>query len=583
MGRHRNRRATLLIRQVAVAAAVLTLVGGILIGYQLTESGCAQTVRLTVGAAPELTSALRSAATSWERSSAARVDRRCVTVTVTAADSSDIAAAIAGREHQSLAGLGKASGSTTVPDVWVPDSSVWLQRLRAVASASVPAEAPSIARSPVVLAAPEPVATALGWPDAKLSWADLLAKVRTDTTLHLGIVDPGRDAASLASLVTLTGAGSTAGAGGSAATASNDQRAAVVAALRALASGRSVIRDDLLRRFPTGSDPVSLASALSVAPLPEHAILAYNAKKPPVRVVGVSISPNPPALDYPYAVLPEIAPQKADAAADLRTALAGFGFRDQLASAGLRASDGTVGAGFSSQAVLAIDQGTVAPVPDAATADQVLATWSAITAPARMLAILDISGSMLEPVPTAGNASRMAVTVEAARRGLALFDEGWAVGLWTFSTQLDGDRDYRPLVPIGPLSVQRDTLNQTLASLAPKPTGDTALYDTVLAGYRAVQEGWDPGRVNSVVLLTDGENDDTNGLSIDQLLDALKTAMDPKKPIQVILIGIGTSTSEASMRRITDVTGGGVFIAQDPANIGQIFLQAIALRATKPG
>jgi hypothetical protein len=59
--------------------------------------------------------------------------------------------------------------------------------------------------------------------------------------------------------------------------------------------------------------------------------------------------------------------------------------------------------------------------------------------------------------------------------------------------------------------------------------------------------------------------------------------MDPKKPIQVILIGIGTSTSEASMRRITDVTGGGVFIAEDPANIGQIFLQAIALRATKTG
>jgi Ca-activated chloride channel family protein len=213
----------------------------------------------------------------------------------------------------------------------------------------------------------------------------------------------------------------------------------------------------------------------------------------------------------------------------------------------------------------------------------VLATWSAITAPSRMLAILDISGSMLEPVPTAGNVTRMAVTVEAARRGLALFDEGWAVGLWTFSTQLDADRDYRQLVPIGPLSAQRDTLNQTLAGVVPKPNGDTALYDTILAGYRAVQDGWDPGRVNSVVLLTDGENDDANGLSIDQLLDGLKAAMDPKKPIQVILIGIGTSTSESSMRRITDVTGGGVFIAEDPANIGQIFLQAIALRATSTG
>jgi Ca-activated chloride channel family protein len=33
------------------------------------------------------------------------------------------------------------------------------------------------------------------------------------------------------------------------------------------------------------------------------------------------------------------------------------------------------------------------------------------------------------------------------------------------------------------------------------------------------------------------------------------------------------------MKQITDAIGGGTFVAQDPAKIGDIFLQAIALRS----
>ena len=64
------------------------------------------------------------------------------------------------------------------------------------------------------------------------------------------------------------------------------------------------------------------------------------------------------------------------------------------------------------------------------------------------------------------------------------------------------------------------------------------------------------------------------------LLDSgeLQKAMDPKRPIQVIALGIGTDVSKAELQKITSVTGGGVFITNDPANIADIFLQAIALR-----
>src|SRR5262245_8776754 len=104
-----------------------------------------------------------------------------------------------------------------------------------------------------------------------------------------------------------------------------------------------------------------------------------------------------------------------------------------------------------------------------------------------MLAVIDVSGSMLEKVPTAGGINREQVTLEAARQGLGLFDDSWAVGLWTFSTLMDGSKDYLQLCPIEPLSVQRTKLLQSLGGIKPKPNGDTALYDTMLAAYQAVQ------------------------------------------------------------------------------------------------
>ncbi|HCT77129.1 MAG TPA: VWA domain-containing protein, partial [Micromonosporaceae bacterium] len=217
-----------------------------------------------------------------------------------------------------------------------------------------------------------------------------------------------------------------------------------------------------------------------------------------------------------------------------------------------------------------------------AAVERALSTWIAVTLPARMLAVIDVSGSMLERVATAGNVTRAQVTLEAARRGLGLFDDSWAVGLWIFSTELDGAKDYLQLAPIEPLSVQRPQLLAALGAVQPKPQGDTGLYDSLLAAYQAVQKDWDPGRVNSVVMMTDGDNDDANGIAHADLLAKLKEVADPKKPVQVVIIGIGPTVNPGPLEQITKVTGGGVFVAEDPAKIGEIFLKAISLRSATP-
>ena len=209
-----------------------------------------------------------------------------------------------------------------------------------------------------------------------------------------------------------------------------------------------------------------------------------------------------------------------------------------------------------------------------------LGSWAAITQPGRVLAVFDISGSMLKPVPTAGNLTRAEVTKRAAAQGLQLFDDRWAIGVWFFATDLVGKQAWQPKVPISPLSAARTQLTQALEEMKPKKTGDTGLYDTALAAYKNVQDGWQAGRVNSVILFTDGVNENDGGLELNDLVAALKKARNADKPVRVVIIGIGPEVDRNELKAISDASGSasGVFIAEDPAKINQIFLQAIATR-----
>jgi Ca-activated chloride channel family protein len=562
--------------------ALVVVVGGAWAGYrQLSEPNCSGDVRLAVAAAPEIAPAVRAAAEEWTGDGAA-AEGTCVSVQVEAAAPVEVAAAIASRQGATLTGVGPANGATQVPDVWVPDASTWLLRLQKAAPGLVPQQAPSVARSSVVVAVPEPIAKQLGWPDKKVTYADLLQAIQKNTQMHPGIVEPARDASGLSGLLALSAAANAAGA---------TARETTVAVLKGLAVGNSTVAQDLLNKFPTSNDPTALATAkVSAAPLSEQALISYNRGQPPVRLAALYLAPEPPPLDYPYVALPGLDSVHTAAADGLRKALSGGSFRDQLATQGLRGADGVAGSGFSAPRGAPVDVtpspgqsgqtgGSAAGGLDTTAVDRALRTWTTMTQPARMLAVIDVSGSMKTPVPTAGNKTRLQVTVEAALRGLALFDDSWALGTWEFSTNLIGNQDWRELMPIGPLSAQRTQAQQVLTQL--RPRADTGLYDTMLAAYKRVLDGYDPGRVNSIVMMTDGENDDpSGGLSLNALLTQLKKLVDPNKPIRVIMIGIGNAVSEAAMKAITNAAGGssGVYLAPDPAKISEIFLQAIASR-----
>ncbi len=575
-------RSKLHLAAAAATATVLVVTTGVWFGYrELIQPSCSGEIRLAVAVASELAPAVDAAASQWTKDGAA-VGGTCIRVDVSASDPVDVAAVVAAKHGAILAGVGQASGIAVTPDVWVPDSSMWLLRLKKEATAFAPTNGASIARSPVVVAMPEPVAVRLGWPKAKFTWTDLLKQVNSSKPLRTGIVEPTRDAAGLSGLLSLTTAASAAG---------GDAQRNTVGALRALATGRSSLRNDLLARFPTAKDPTSIASGLGAAALSEEDVIAYNSKEPPVKLAALYLEPAPSPLDYPYAVLPGIEPSKASAAKVLFELLTTSTFRNRLAAQSLRAPDGNWGSGFKAPqgapspaggaSTAPTTGGTAAGGLDPAAIQRVVTSWSVATQSGRMLCVIDVSGSMKDKVPSANNRSREEVTVDAARRGLGLFDDSWSIGLWTFSTELVGKRDYRELVGIAPLSGQRAQLEAQLGTVKPSE-GDTGLYDTMLAAYKTVQADWQPGRVNSVVLFTDGENEDKNGISQPQLLAELKRLADPERPVQVVMIGIGEGVNKAELESITKVTGGGSFVTKDPTEIGAIFLNAIALRPPAP-
>src|SRR5262249_57716541 len=160
---------------------------------------------------------------------------------------------------------------------------------------------------------------------------------------------------------------------------------------------------------------------------------------------------------------------------------------------------------------------------------------------------------------------------QSAQAGMGLFKTTTELGLWIFSTNLDGSRDYKELMPIQPMYAGRARAYDLIGQIQAKQHGGTGLYDTVLAGYQKLRAGWNPARINVLVVLTDGQNEDPNGISRATLLSRLRALADPSKPLRIVLIGLGPGVNITELTQIAAVTGGRACVTPDPRQIGAPF------------
>lgn len=552
---------------VVAGATALAVLTGLLVWAGVNRD-CGGSLRITLATAPELAPAVREATRQWLET-APEVDGSCVEARVSGVDPAHVAAAIADHHGGELDLAGVRPSGTAPPHVWIPDARTWVTRVGAVDRAVFERGSQSIATSPVVLALPEPDARAEGWPGTRLGWEYALAGMDANPPVPVAVIEPRRSAVGLSGLLAM---GEIADA--AATNAGKDPDTAVLGTYRALSLARAATPDELLSRLPRDPDA---EQRIRAALLSEQEVRAYNAASPRIPLAAVYPDPAPPALDYPYAVLGGLTPAESRAAAQLRTWLLGRTARTVFGRYGFRTPAGTVGAGFPTGDGPPLEPVAPARTIEPETLDAALGAWAEVSQTSRVLAVIDVSGSMAEPVPTAGGLTRLEVTRRAATSGLGLFTDNSELGLWVFSTRLDGDKDYRELVPVSPLGTARKEIAAALKKATAKPGGATGLYDTIAAAYATMVAEYDPQRSNTVVVMTDGVNEDSDGLSQKQLLKKLRALSDPAKPVHVVILGIGPEVDKHELTAVTEATGGGVFVATDPSKIGEIFLRALAL------
>jgi Ca-activated chloride channel homolog len=560
-------------------------------------------ITLTLVASPEKAQLIKQVAVEY-MAGGRRVGGRCIEVVVNSRSSGEAMAALARGWRKSADG--------PRPDVWSPASSAWVRLLQQRTSNTnhagfnlVPEDPPSIVATPLVVAMPRPMAEALGWPRKQLGWADLLDLSRNRQgwrefghpewgVFQLGKTNPN---------FSTSGLNATIGTFFAATGRTSDLTARDVAApgVRAFVAGveQSVVHYGdttltFLSNLQRADDRGRGLSYISAVAVEEKSVWDYNqgnpsgdpatlGKHPKPHVPLVAIYPREGTLlsDNPYVVLPApwVDGAKRKAAADFLAYLQSGSAQARFERAGFRNYLGRPGPLITeANGLLPGHQVTLLSPPAPAVVDQVLTSWTELRKPAKVLLVIDVSGSMDNLVGGAGN-TRLDLAKQAAVNSLSQLAGNDQVGLWIFSTELNGKIDYRELVPIGPMNMQVEGVQRRALVKAEvkglSSESDTGLYDTALASYKFVKGQHSPDAINAVVLLTDGQNDDDSGISLNRLLTGLGTGQSDR-PVRMFTISYGSEADLEVLRRIAQATNGASYDSSDPSSINQIFTTVIS-------
>ncbi|MEU5331547.1 substrate-binding and VWA domain-containing protein [Streptomyces parvus] len=555
--------ATLLVLAVATGTAVAAK-GGLL---SFSESCEDSAVHLSVVASPDIAPAVRSVA-EQARADEVKADGRCLVVEVLARDAHKVAEALAAGD--------------TEPDfqVWLPDSDLWLERAKGLGEGIPVSPSDSVASSPVALAMVPSASRALGWPRKTYTWAELVAGALGSDRVRLGAADPARSATGLLAL---------AGIGASSARQGGDSDTRVAQTAKVLAERMSdgdaqVL--ETLARSTSGAEEGNPKRNQAVL-ISEQAAFTHNAEATGAGKLDLFYPEDgTPLLDYPYTLVnePRLSTTESRAALRFMNLLGDREARATFAEHGFRAGDGSAEDSLVAAAGGRKPQPYAEPAAEAPSAEalqETLGMWTITVQSARLTTVVDASGSMATLVP-GRNQSRMDVTKESLIQALDQFTPNDEIGLWEFATTLDGEKDYRRLMetkrlgdPAAGGGTHREKLTAAFAGLQPVPGGATGLYDTTLASYKEARSTYVKGKFNALVILTDGSDQDTNGISRSGLIAELKELVDPERPVPVIAIAVGPDADRDEVAEIARITGGDGYEVSDPAEIQAVILQAI--------
>jgi Ca-activated chloride channel family protein len=601
------------LRRASVVAALLV---GALLGAACSgsEEGSGASTRrsecipVDVTVSSEKIQLLGELAESFN-ASGATVEGTCVDVQVTKMSSGAAATALA--EGWDVATDGPR------PTIWSPAASSWGQVLNARLAAEgrpplVAEQATSFMLTPLVIAMPEPMAEALGWPDLPVGWADILRLANSPTgwadlghpewgAFELGKTNPNFSTSGLSALI----AQSYAATGKTAGLSSEDLANPQVVQFGTDIESSVVHYGDITMTFLNNwfradrrGTALNYASAVAVE---EKSVIDYNRGDPdgvleqgeqlrPPRIPLVAIYPTEGTIysDNPLYILDAdwVTPQQRAGAEQFEEFVLRPENQQRVLAAGFRPGNPDVALGDPISAANGVDPDqpqTLLETPSGQVMNQLLANWAQQRKGARVLLVLDVSGSMGDPADPEDpfGPTKLDLAKQAVVDGLDQFKDDDLVGLRVFTTGSgDGTATFKDLSPIEPVGPNRERLRRQVDGLT--PLNGTPLYDVTQRSYDELVTAFDPERINAVVLLTDGVNDDgdtsDDTRQLEALLASVSNANDGENttPVRIFTVAYGSGANPAELKRIAEASNATAYRATDATTIDDVFTSVIS-------
>ncbi len=502
------------------------------------------------------------------------------------------------------------------PVIWSPAASTWgavlNQRLQAQGEGAMTGDFVSFQLTPLVIAMPEPMARVLGWPEEPIGFADILALSQDPQgwaalghpewgPFRLGKTNPNFSTSGLAALVAQAYAANGKTEGLSiedlAKPATDDFARQIESSVVHYGDTTLTFLNNWYRADQAGN-PYRYVSAVAVE---EKSVIDYNSGNPDgvlqegeepraPKVPLVAIYPEEGTLysDNPLFVLDaEWVSDAESAAAEL---FVEFVQRrenqEQILRYGFRPGNPDVALGEPIDAGSGVDPDqpqTLLEVPEPEVLTQLLDDWEDQRKPARVLLLVDVSGSMEEIADPETGATKLELAKQATINALGDFNDDDEVGLWVFTTDLGGEdepAEYLELVPIDRIGDVRETLENRVRDLL--PLNGTPLYTATRAAYERQVEEFDPSRINAVVLLSDGVNDDgepdDDREQLEELIDRLSDRAEGEQgqAVRVFTISYGDNADLPTLRRIAEASQAALYDSSDPRSINRVFVAVVS-------
>lgn len=435
-----------------------------------------------------------------------------------------------------------------------PDSGLWLDQIDRQWLARQTVEEGQIAPrlvgeptryaiSPIVIAAWENVAHELGWP-APVSWQAIQQRAASDPNFKWNHPATSHASGLLATLAEFyAGAGKTRGLTEEDATAQAtlDYVRDIERTVKYYGEGELAVMERARQEGPDFLDAFVTQ---------EQLVVRFNEDGQSRRLVAMYPAEGTLWADHPLALLelPGVTDNQRRTYQALREFLLSPAAQQTVLANGYRPADLSIALDSASSPLTARngvnpqEPQTTLQIPSPAVVEVVQNAWYYTKRLANIYLVVDTSGSM--------RGEKLAAAQAALRTFLdQIVNDRERVGLIEFSDQVNH------VVELHELATNRGNLQYYVDNL--EASGGTALLDAVRAAYRRLQRESDPERINAIVVMTDGRENQSS-VTLDQLVQEISRGNASGVPTIVFSIAYGNDADYDVLNALAKASGGQV-------------------------